>query len=245
MSFYDDFIAGLRATVDRDFGGKRSHFAAHARTHPSTLSRILDGERSTWLHSICRMADSAGMTLAFKNSEQAREVCFVDARVVGAGGQLSPPEAEDYLAVPLVDEVGAGPGLIPQEELLSWFLVWRWQEAVRHRSDLVAVRIAKNSNSMLPTLCPGDIVLVDRADKNISYPGRMWLVMEPDDGAGKIKRVAVQPLPETRDHRITFYSDNTAEYPPEVYSLKDDFQSDWNRCVAGRVIWAWSDISQK
>ncbi|MCB8573639.1 phage repressor protein, partial [Bilophila wadsworthia] len=44
---------------------------------------------------------------------------------------------------------------------------------------------------------------------------------------------------------ITYYSDNAAENPPEVYSLMEDFDGDWNKSIVGRVVWAWSDVSCK
>ena len=144
--------------------------------------------------------------------------------------------------MPLVEEVGAGPGLIPQGELLSWFLVYRHQDAIRYRRDLIAVRIGKRSTSMLPILHPGDVVLVDRQDRDVMTPGRIMLVMDPD-GAGMIKRVAVEEVKSERDWRIVFYSDNVANHPPIVYSLREDFLGDWDRAVVGRAIRAWSDIS--
>ena len=70
------------------------------------------------------------------------------------------------------------------------------------------------------------------------------LVMDTE-GCGKIKRVAVEHQPKKRDYRITYYSDNAAENPPEVYSLTEDFEGDWNKSVVGRVVWAWSDVSCK
>lgn len=73
-------------------------------------------------------------------------------------------------------------------------------------------------------------------------PGRIMLVMDPD-GAGMIKRVAVEEVKSERDWRIVFYSDNVANHPPIVYSLREDFLGDWDRAVVGRAIRAWSDIS--
>lgn len=245
MGFYDDFISGLNRAIEVRFDGKKSRLAKAAETHTSTLSRLLDKERSQWLNQIARLADSAGLTLVERGERPLdREVCWVDAQVVAAGDGLPAPDQEDYYAVPLVEEAGAGPGIIPQGQLLSWFLVWKHQESIRYRSDLIAVRIARGSDSMIPTLAPGDIVLVDRQDKNADRPGRIMLVMDPD-GAGKVKRVHAQHVPEEKDYRLTYYSDNAAAYPPEVYSLKRDFEGDWHRAIVGRVIWAWSDVSGK
>jgi len=187
--------------------------------------------------------DAAGVSIVRRDRspEVARDVCWVDAKTVPAGNGLPAPQSEDYLAVPLVEEVGAGPGIIPQGQLLSWFLVWRYQASVMHKRDLIAVMIGEHSTSMLPTLRPKDIVLVDRQDLDCSRPGRIMLAIDPD-GAGMIKRVSVKPIKKDKDWQITFYSDNTAENPPMVFSLREDYGGDWKKAIGGHVVWAWSDM---
>lgn len=85
-------------------------------------------------------------------------------------------------------------------------------------------------------------MLVDLDDKETPKPGRIMLVMDPD-GSGMIKRVAVEQ--KNNDFRLTYYSDNAAENPPVIYSLREDFGMDWNKAIAGHVVWSWSDISKK
>lgn len=242
MSFLRDFVDGLKKS-----GLSQTELSKKSGVSQSVISRLKNEDCSTRLDNVARLADVLGARISFPSdkTEVSREVCWVNPRTVCSGEGLTPPEHEDYFAVPLVEEAGAGPGVIPQGELISWFLVWRHQESIRHRSDLIAVRIAKNADSMQPTLGPGDIVLVDRQDRDASSPGRIMLVLDPVDGSGKIKRVSVRHIPKERDYRITFYSDNAAAYEPEVYSLRDDFDGAWERAVVGRVIWAWSDISHK
>lgn len=232
------------AYVDEAHGGNVAAAARAMGVNGAAFYRWYKRERNPNGEDLSRMLDFLGARLLPPAAVAPREVCFVDAKLVEAGEGLGSPDAEDYFAVPLVEEVGAGQGLIPQGEFISWLLVWRWQEAIRHRSDLIAVRLAKDADSMLPVLHPGDIVLVDRGEKNILVNGRMWLVLDPLDGSSKIKRVNVKFLEGSRDTRVTYYSDNP-DYPPEVYSLRGDFLSDWDRIVAGRVIWAWSDVSNK
>ena len=118
------------------------------------------------------------------------------------------------MAVPLVDEIVAGQGFIPQGQLLSWFLVSKHQNAVRYRSDLIAVKRGKGSTSVEPLLYPGNTVLVDIGDKDIKKPGKIMLVTDPHDGSGKIKRVAIEE--KNNDFRITSYSDNAANNPPDI-----------------------------
>ena len=153
-------------------------------------------------------------------------------------------EAEDYLAAPVVGEVGAGPGYLPQDEVQSWFLVYKHVPAIMGRRNLIAVEIGKTSTSMLPLLSPGDIVLVDRDDIDVSHAGHIMLVRDPE-GAGMVKRVSVQPTPGSRDFSIQFYSDNAATNPPLLYSLREDYGGEISNAIVGRVIWAWSDVRGK
>ena len=241
----DPFFDAAKSVLDREKAkyGTAKALADASGVDPANISRWTRGKRSPKLEDIAPIFDVMQAKIVLPDEEDpARDICFVDARAVPAGANQPPPEVEDYLAVPLVEEVGAGPGLIPQGELLSWFLVYRHQDAIRYRRDLIAVRIGKRSTSMLPILHPGDVVLVDRQDRDVMTPGRIMLVMDPD-GAGMIKRVAVEEVKSERDWRIVFYSDNVANHPPIVYSLREDFLGDWDRAVVGRAIRAWSDIS--
>ena len=167
----------------------------------------------------------------------------MNAKIAPIGAGIEPPQSEDYIAAPMVGEVGAGLGYIPQDEVKSWFLAYRHHPAVRFRRNLIAVEIGAHSTSMQPTLNPGDIVLVDRDDRDVLRPGHMMLVTDPD-GAGMIKRVSIEDK-QDGDYRITFYSDNGLKYPPMVYSLLKDYAGDWDKVIAGRVIWAWTDVREK
>lgn len=242
MSFNDDVRKIIIDFRDKIHNGVSRKASIALKVSDSTFTRWINGETLPRIENLTLMCDQLGIKLTSADKEPSKEVCFVDAKIVNTENNQEKPAAEDYLAVPVVDEVGAGPGIIPQNQLLSWFLVYRHQPAVRYRTNLLAVQIGKNSTSMLPTLRPLDIVLIDRDDKDVKKSGRMFLVMD-NEGAGKIKRVAVEDI--KNDCRIIYYSDNAADNPPEIYSLKEDFLGDWNRCIVGKVIWAWSDVSEK
>ena len=96
---------------------------------------------------------------------------------------------------------------------------------------------------MTPLLNPLDIVLVDRDDRDVSKPGHIMLVLDPE-GQGMIKRVSAEEQ-NNGDFSVVYYSDNAMENPPMCYSLRKDFLNDWDRAVVGRVIWAWSDVREK
>lgn len=223
--------------------GSAAALAAASGVSPANISYWLSGKRSPRLVEISPILDLLGINAAAPDSEASRDVCFVNAKVVPAGEYAAPPVAEDYVAAPLVGEVGAGPGYLPDDEIKSWFLAYKHLPAIRYRRNLIAVEIGRNSTSMQPTLNPGDIVLVDRDDRDVQHPGHMMLVMEPDS-AGMIKRVSVEQK-DDGDFRLTFYSDNALKHPPVIYSLRNDYCFDWDKAIVGRVIWAWADVREK
>ena len=246
-SLLDSALSTIQGYIEKNHDGNVASAARALDVSVPTLHTWLKGTRIPSFSKMAPLLEKIGAYIVSPDeADVSREVCFVDARIAPAGEDLPPPPDEDYLAVPLVEEVGAGPGIIPQNELISWFLVWRHQRAIQHKRDLIAVMLGKHSTSMVPTLKPQDIVLVDRQDKDVmNFKGRIMLVLDPFDGSGKIKRVAAENQPKKRDYRITYYSDNAAENPPEVYSLMEDFEGDWNKSIVGRVVWAWSDVSCK
>lgn len=242
-NFYSAVIDSLK--IARDRFGSASALADRVGVNRVTLNRWLSGERNPTVLEVGKVFDSLGINFdTFIDADTSKDVCFVNPRIVPAGESVPPPQAEDYIAAPMVGEVGAGPGYIPQDEIKSWFLVYRHQDAVRYRRNLLAVEIGQNSTSMQPTLNPKDIVLVDRDDRDVSKPGHMMLVLDPVDGSGMIKRVAVREK-DNGDFQITYYSDNAAENPPDIYSLRNDFGGEWDRAIVGRVVWAWSDVRSK
>lgn len=242
--FFASVMNTIKKAVDTQFNGNISRASQAWGVTGDNLHKWLRGDRIPTLEKISPILNQLGASLTLSNQDSGKDVCFVNAKLVPAAEDTyEPPQAEDYLAAPMVGEVGAGPGYIPQEEIKSWFLVYRNLPAVRYRRNLLAVEIGPHSDSMQPTLNPRDIALVDRDDRDIQHPGHMMLVLDPD-GAGMIKRVAVEDL-DDGDSRITFYSDNAMKHPPAVYSLERHYCNDWERCIVGRVIWAWADMREK
>ena len=223
----------------------KAELAEFAGIAPSQVKKYQTASDMKNIEKFFAFLDKLGVNLDFElNPEPDRDVCFVNARIMPAGEHVTPPVAEDYLAAPLVGEVGAGPGYLPQESVESWFLVYKHVPAIMGRRNLIAVEIGKTSTSMLPLLSPGDIVLVDRDDIDVSHAGHIMLVRDPE-GAGIVKRVSVQPTPGSRDFSIQFYSDNAATNPPMLYSLREDYGGEISNAIVGRVIWAWSDVRGK
>ena len=241
MATFDQQVKKLlRAAVEK-YGTAKALSLASGVSTPN-ISRWLR-DRDPRISEIAPILDLIGAKLSPPDPEPDKDVCFVDARIAPIGEGVEPPQSEDYIAAPLVGEVGAGMCYIPQDIIEGWCLVSRNNPAVRSRSNLIAVEIGHSSYSMQPTLNPGDIVLVDKNDRNIQRCGHIMLVTDPE-GAGMIKRVAINDKKDD-DHRIIFYSDNNLLHPPLVYSLRNDYAGDWDKVVAGRVILALTDMRKK
>lgn len=249
MGIFDEALKAIR---DATAGGGQykdpTQLARDCGFEPNLISRWLSGERSPKLNKIGPVLDKIGFRLVAPDErpDTTRDVALVvDVKMMQVEPGVRPPASAHYFAVPLADgAVAAGRGLLADEGVKGWILVYRNQESIRFRSNLVAFTIGKNQESMIPTLHPGDIVLVDRGDfdKGFKPPGNIFLVREPDDSI-MVKRVVVKP--KDGDMTITFYSDNAAEHPPLNYSLNQDYGKEIGRAIVGRVVWAWSDMARK
>jgi len=151
-------------------------------------------------------------------------------RVIPLGENIPTPSQDDegeYLAVPLVEgKIAAGPGRIVKEDIHSF--VWVYRPEIGKRKNLVAVRIGDQERSMLPTLPPGCILIVDRNDKEISRKGIYAVRTGSDECA--VKRVHVF------DGHVLLFSDNP-DFPPLMAPT-----TDVDQLVIGRVIWTWKSL---
>jgi hypothetical protein len=71
MGFYEELIEAMRTSLQEDFNGKMSHMGKACSVHPSTLKRLLDGERSTWAQALGRIADAAQLQVLRKSTSNA------------------------------------------------------------------------------------------------------------------------------------------------------------------------------
>jgi phage repressor protein C with HTH and peptisase S24 domain len=113
------------------------------------------------------------------------------------------------------------------------------------RSNLLAVEVGKESDSMEPLISPYDIVLVDRDDFVPQQDGRgIYLVREPGQlGGGMIKRVQVHRV--KGETQVVFYSDNKKYGPEPPRFLDADYGEEWKNAIVGRCVWSWSDLTRK
>lgn len=246
-SYYDNAVKWLKKIADTKYGSKNKMWR-EIGAKQATFYKTLSGKCIPQAKEFLEWLEREGVQLIFPEERDglAKNVHFVNPKMVNVEG-IEGPVDEDYLAVPLASmPVAAGPGIIPEEKIQSWVLVWRSHESVRHRSNLVAVEIGKDQRSMEPTLHPGDIVLIDRNDFiPKSPPGNIYLVRFPGgDGEAGLSIKRVQLYSKNKQDLISFYSDNP-QYPPDIYDLNVEYDGDIKRAIVGRVVWAWSDMSKK
>lgn len=243
MGMYNDALAWLRAKCETE---SKAAVMRQVGAAKATFYKAVGGTQEPSAANFMSWLETLGAKIVFPGDrpETTRDICWVDAKIVPAGEGQKLPSSEAYFAVPLVGEAGAGPGVMSDDAIKSWVLVYRHQHAVRLKSNLLAVEIGKTSTSMEPLLHPGDIILCDRDDFKPTKPGGIFLVREPGQhGGAKVKRVATKPV--DNDLLITFYSENSADNPPEMFSLRGDYNDTITEAIIGRCVWAWQDITGK
>ncbi len=247
MSLIDKVKQGV-ARMAREFGGP-SALAEKAGVGQPNVSKFLAGKAVPRFDTVARILEALDARVVFPDEERdtTRQPVFVAAKRSGGIAGDAGPSAENYMAVPLAQgAVAAGPGLIPDDAVRGWVLAMKDQASIRYRTNLVAMEVGKGQESMVPTLHPMDIVLVDRDDFRPEPDGSIFLVREPGPDA----EVAVKRVYTSRRNGqtlLTFVSDNPDKrrYPPAVYNLETDYQGDLRRAMVGRVVWAWSDMTRK
>lgn len=242
MPLFQDAKEKLAKAIEA-LGGQNA-VAKRAGIDQSRLSKFFSGKSGLGFDAACDVLESIGARIVFPDeaADTAKEICFVDAKVLGADNSARPPKAENYFAVPLAEgPVAAGPGLVPEDRVKGWVLIWRYHESLRHISgNLVCVEVGKNEHSMEPTLHPGDIVLVHKDRREIES-NRLYLVRDPE-GMVKVKRVTLEA--KGKITLLVFSSDNP-NYKPEPYIVEEDFAGLEDKAIIGKVIWSWSDMSRK
>ena len=228
-----------------------------AKINPKAFNNYLKGRKDPSPDLLKRVAAALNVPVGYffgevsleelsgRTQDLTKDVHFIKPKVLYNGDANVGPIDEDYLAVPLVSEAGASiSGIIPQEEIKSWILVYSPALPARISQNLLAVKVAKNEFSMVPTLHPGDIVLIDRQDF-VPEEGGIYLVrLAEPDWPISIKRVNM--VKRNGQVNIVFSSDNPdkREYPPIIYDFKE-YDNDFNKAIIGRVVWAWSDMTKK
>lgn len=206
---------------------------------PSALSHYKAGRRAPKFERLEALAREAKVTVPWLLGLQAGEV-KPQAPAPAARG------AEDWHSLPKVAFTAAGSPI--HDELAKDDTVWyafhrSWvarragRTATEDTERLIVVQVDKKhlGESMVPTVRPGALLVVDRgprgqgiADPSQLRAGSMYLVYV--DGGLTVKRVFFT------EGLLTLVSDSPDRhtYPPRVLSMKN---KPLQKTVIGRVIW--------
>ncbi|XPV77032.1 MAG: helix-turn-helix domain-containing protein [Desulfovibrio sp.] len=242
MAFYDDLIDGVRRLA-RDKFRNPSRMADQLGLSQSQISKLLNGRSMPRLDFVGELVDKLGGKISFPNNAEStnKEDLDGDAVLNLMGGV----DAEDYLAVPLTSlGVAAKPEMIREDDIESWVMVWRHHDAIRFKEHFVAIRVEAEDRSVLPMFGPNDMLLVDKTDNAPDPSGRLMLVREPGTyGKAYVRRVATRR--KGNDTELVFYTENSKDYPPQVYSLREHYGNNIQSALAGAIVWAWTDVRNK
>lgn len=247
MGLYEEIQAGVSRIAKSRYGSVNAMCKALGLPQPK-MSRLLGKGSVPAADFAAETLDKLGVRLIWPDQvrETSQDVVFVDyetAQTATAALKVA-PKAENYRAIPLTSEdVAAGIGLVPDDSIQGWVLLWRHIPALMTRRNLVASKIGNNQRSMTPVLHPGDYVVIDRDDISVpdSPHGNVFLVRDPHNGL-TVKRVRVQS--RAGHTMLVLYSENP-EYPPEIIDLTADYDDDFSRAIVGRVVYSWSDMTKK
>lgn len=140
----------------------------------------------------------------------------------------SPPNPEDFVTIPLVSGTIAatiGSGTIVDEHIEDWAIIH--EKVVGKRKNLISIRIDKKDGmSMSPILKPGDIIVINRDDKEISPTG--IYAVRIGDGC-TVKRVQI----DEKDRMLLIPENKEPPYRTRII----DIEPGQDTPVIGRVIW--------
>jgi hypothetical protein len=144
------------------------------------------------------------------------------------GGEVSGPEAKGLVPVALLDlKVSAGAGRVAGEEepvaLMAFDPAWLRRLTPAGPEELALVQV--EGDSMIPTLLPGDDILVDRSDAAERIRDGLYLLRVEE--LLLVKRLTLHPV----RRRVTVQSDNPAYADWPDLPLEEIVP-------VGRVIWA-------
>ena len=246
MGFYEDAREGIKRMART-----QSDLSKATGISAGSISRFIGKNAVGTIKSdhLAKILEHLGVRLVFPDEFQTtKNVQFVSPRMVNVPPGSPPPSDDRWMAVQMVGMAGAGSGIFDPSDAGEYLMVLRDHPAVQRRSNLIGVKIHKHERSMLGTIDPEDIVVVDRDDIRHHHksPGNIYLARDPDgDGEGcMVKRVVFETRKDQTN--IIYYSDNTKEdYHPKTFDFKKVFDNDPGKALIGRVVVCFSDMTKK
>jgi phage repressor protein C with HTH and peptisase S24 domain/DNA-binding XRE family transcriptional regulator len=204
-------------------GWKRPELARRMGTTPQQVERLEKGQRGLSVDWIDKAADALGVTpaqiitpvgddgVAFSRTEPT------SLDVVASEYGFAFLEELDLalgMGASFLDGHPEVRGLVPFK--LDWL-------AGLHDGPLDRLKVVRGrGDSMQPTICDGDIVLIDTAHRRIDDQDRIWAIAYGD--LGMIRRIRVTPR-------------GTWQLMPDNQVVRPDEVGDGEVAVIGRVIW--------
>ncbi|WP_411836738.1 helix-turn-helix transcriptional regulator [Paracoccus sp. ME4] len=152
---------------------------------------------------------------------------------VDAGGSAAEIDGHEFAAVPRYSaQLSAGPGADHDGDLSAGAIAFRRDWLAREGiSPASAMVLPVKGDSMAPTLCDGDLVMIDR--RKVTPTGRKIYAMIGPDGEARVKRIERLPT------ALLLHSDNDG-FPTELVAPAD---ADRIR-ILGQVVW-WGHTARE
>jgi phage repressor protein C with HTH and peptisase S24 domain len=213
----------LREEIENS-GSTATSVAHNLGISQSAVSQILSGTTRNSRH-LPRIADLLGVTVSYLLGTS-------DSRTAERAEGFYEETAREMDAV-LLQEVdiryGMGAGGFASDHLPGTPVAFprEWiRPLIKGRFDQVFIAHA-SGDSMSPTLCDGDVVIIDRAQRHLGAQDNVWCVALGE--LCMIKRIRLLP-----DGSYQINSDNPAVTPMTAH--------DGEMHVIGRVIWSGRKI---
>lgn len=230
----EKFLGQIKKIRD-EFGLDQKAFSREINKKGDIISRWKSGEaKNVKIETLLVIRDKFNKSLdwlLFGEESTAPQLLQPIITIVGQYPDVPPDlRVEDYFAVPMVEgRIAAGyTGAIPGDYITDMVWVYKPEIGRRQHHNLRAVKLARNADSMEPTIRRGSIVIIDPKDIEIRKKAIYAVRLEEYEGICAIKRVQ-----ETPDLWL-LVSDNPSYEPIALEKRK------YSNLIIGRVIWSWT-----
>ena len=234
-----DFGSRLRSLREKN-GLTRDDLSKISGISKTSLQNYELGKlpKGSHLKKLCEILNASADWLLFGEQTKQEENASVDVPETKEKSYL---DEEEYIFLPLLDgAVTAGPngGILYERPddmypfKRSWIELKFGRSPERHKA-LLLVRV--QGDSMVPTIYPGEVVMVDTGEHDRVYirNGKIYMIRMPDGGI-TLKRVVL-----AEKGKIVCISDN-ANYEPFEFEIEPGRTILWY--ILGRIRWVGREI---
>lgn len=195
----------------------------------STVSQYMNGKVALNLEALVKLASA----LSFDPAEVSPTL----AASLPRGRQADEAESsvdDSYAFIPQYTAkaaAGIGHDNVFVEERSSLAFKQEWLRAKRARPDNLMV-IYVTGDSMCPTICDGDVILVDRSRVDPAH-NKLFLLMSKEDGLTVKRLMLIEDMWVIRSD-----SEDKLQYPDRYLPHGERFELD----IQGQVLWRGGDL---